>query len=168
MELIHYTIAWCKGEIAEGRIIALSGIIILICCAIFSALKTRLFITNWVLPFAVIGFLYVVIGSVLYVNNHKRIDSYSLQYKNIGQQAFAQNEKKRVEEFMRWYPYTRIFLIVLIFLGVGINLYVNPKSIHPISLVLIIFALSGFVIDYYSEKRAKIYDESISRALSMV
>lgn len=164
MEFIEHTMAWCKGEIAEGKIIFVFGVIVLIGTYIFSKFRDTINMNEFFWALSIVGFVYLIIGVTLYSNNHKRIIEYSAEYQKTNERTFALKEKDRVEEFIAWYPVTRIFLFTLILIGIFMY-FSSTDTINLIGMILVFFAFSGFVIDYFSEARAKTYHIHILKIL---
>jgi len=61
MELIEHSIAWCKGEIFEARLILLFGILTIITAIIFYKVGTTPSAKAMLYPLLVVGIMFSVI-----------------------------------------------------------------------------------------------------------
>lgn len=164
MNFIEHTINWCTGEIFEGKMIALFGITVIALSIAFWKTGTTPFAKAIVVPLLVVGLLSVTAGSAMVVNNNKRIVAYKAAYQE-NPAAFVQSEKKRTDDFIKWYPYTMYIMSAAIMAGIAIYLFLGGGWGRAIGLALILFGLSVLFIDHFSEERAETYHHHIVSAL---
>lgn len=166
MELIQHTVAWCKGEIFEGRIILITGLLVAVATLGFWKLGTTPFAKAAIVPVGVLALLLVGTGISMNVTNTKRITTFQEAYAT-DPVAFAQAEQVRADEFIAWYPRTR-----WIFLGVAVAgmllMMTGSAKWKSIGMVLLALSLCLFVIDHFSEERAMIYYVRILEAVQGV
>jgi hypothetical protein len=160
MEFIQSTINWCKGEIFEGQMFALFGILVLIIAGLYWRYGHTPFSKAMVIPFLVVGLLCIVGGISLVYNNYQRIDNFQEQF-NIDRDNFIKSEALRVEGFMKWYPYTLFTMAGLILLGLILFLFLSSAHWKAIGLGFVLLSFSIIYLDHFSEERAKIYYNEI-------
>lgn len=137
MEFIEHTISWCKGEMLEARIILILGLILLIGTFLFYKTGTTPFSKAIVLPLLLFSMLLIGSGFSMSSLNQKRIIESSYLYKSEKDQ-FINAEKKRVEEFKKWYPYTRIAMTIFILTGLlAYFFWRNDFSIYRFSIYVV-------------------------------
>lgn len=162
MKFIDHTIAWCTGELFEARIILIVGVLLAISASAFWILGNTPFAKAAIWPALVLSVIIISMGVTLTISNNSRIKKFTEAY-NENPVAFIDSEKKRTDDFIRWYPKTR-----WIFFGVGVAgmllvIYGNALW-KSIGLVLMSAALFTFVVDHFSEERALEYAKHISNA----
>ncbi|MCB0790621.1 MAG: hypothetical protein H6595_01895 [Flavobacteriales bacterium] len=159
MDLLPHTVAWCKGEIFEGRVILVVGCLVAIAAIGFWKFGGTPFARAAVVPVGVLALLLIGTGVIMPMNNARRITAYTVAHA-ADPGTFARAEQARTEAFISWYPRTR-----WIFFGVAIGgmllLMSGPAIAKSIGMVLLALALSVFVIDHFSEERALIYQRHI-------
>lgn len=163
MELLEHTIVWCKGEIFEGRIILLVGVLVAFAAFGFWKFGETPYGRAAVVPVAVLALMMVATGVTMNVSNARRIQVFTEAHE-ADPQAFVQAEKQRTEEFIAWYPRTRWIFFGVAIVGMLMMMSGPPMS-RSIGMILIALALSIYVIDHFSEERALTYQEHILRAL---
>ena len=116
MELIQHSINWCKGEIFEGKVSLIFGVLIFLIAIGLWKFGTTPYAKALVIPTAIMALLVLGIGYYLISANHKRIDEFQELYlKNRNE--FIQKEKQRTDEFIAWYPKTRIIMMGVMVIG---------------------------------------------------
>lgn len=164
MNFIEHAINWCTGEIFEGKMIALFGIAVVAASTAFWKTGTTPFAKAIVVPLLVVGLLSISAGSFMVINNNKRIVAYKAAYQE-NPTAFVQSEKKRTDDFIKWYPYTMYIMSAIILVGIAGYLFFGGAWGRGIGLALILFGFSVLVIDHFSEERAEVYHHHIVKAL---
>lgn len=164
MNFIEHAINWCTGEIFEGKMIALFGIAVVAVSIAFWKTGTTPYAKAIVVPLLVVGLLSISAGSFMVINNNKRIVVYKAAYQE-NPTAFVQSEKKRTDDFIKWYPYTMYIMSAIILVGIASYLFFGGAWGRGIGLALILFGFSVLVIDHFSEERAETYHHHIVKAL---
>jgi len=164
MEIIQHSINWCRGEIFEGKMSLLFGVIILVLSIAYWKFGSTPYAKSMFVPLLVVAVLTITAGIYLISTNQARIPVYTEAFTSDPAQ-FIQDEKERTEEFIKWYPYTRyIFLGVMLVGALGMILS-NGALIRAIGISLMLLSLYIFVLDHFSEERAETYYGEILRVL---
>ncbi len=165
MEIINHSLNWCKGEIFEGKLSLLFGVIILLVS--FSYLKwgTTVYAKAMFWPLVVVAVMAMAAGIYLMTTNSKRIMDYQAQYSE-NPTEFVHAEKNRTEEFISWYPKTQKILFVIMLVGMLCMLFSHGAIIRALGIGLMLLSIYGFVLDHFSEERAGNYHNEIIEHLT--
>jgi len=163
MDFIQHTVNWCKGEIFEGQMFALFGLLVAIIAGLYWKYGHTPFSKAMVIPFLVVGLLCIVGGVSLVYNNYQRIESFQEQY-TADQEGFIESEKLRVDGFMKWYPYTLFSMAGIIVIALILFLFLSSAHWKAIGLGLVLLSFSVIFLDHFSEERAKTYYHEIMAA----
>ena len=160
MEFVSHTLSWCKGEIFEGRMYFLFGLVILLIVLAFWKLGTSPYARGLIIPFAVVAVFSMAGGLILNFNNQSRIVKYQKAY-NENPEQFIQKEKERTEGFIKWYGPTKIGMSFIILAGLLFFLILDSPHWKGIGLGLVLLGFSVIFLDHFSEERANIYYQAI-------
>jgi glucan phosphoethanolaminetransferase (alkaline phosphatase superfamily) len=160
MEFNSYTIAWCRGEIFEGKLFFLFGFVVVAVALLYWRFSSTPFSKAMFIPMLVVGLLCMGAGSSLVYSNQKRIVEYEKAYTQAPLE-FIKSEKQRTEAFIKWYPYTMYGMSALIMLGISIFLFRPSPTGRAIGLALMLLAYSILFLDHFSEERADVYHQKI-------
>lgn len=164
MSFIEHTIAWCQGEILEGKIIVIYALTLMI-LSIFILPMTHLSNSKFlIIPLLLSALIFLMVGGSLIFKNPQRIKVYQQSFLE-NPIEFIKSEKKRTDEFMRWYPKTAWALIIISALALFTWIFVESVSIHYLCFVILLFCFSGLVIDYFSKARAQVYLDHIHKEI---
>ena len=94
-------------------------------------------------------------------SNNKRLTQYTEAF-NKDKVEFIKSEKKRVEDFQYLYKMTIIIASVCFAVAICFFLFTNNHVLKAIGIALIIFGLTGLIIDYFSKERADNYYKAIT------
>lgn len=156
MELIKHTIQWLKGEIFEGKMILLFGLLLLILTFCFWKFGTTTNAKAIIFPLLLLSLLHIGTGVSMITNNINRQSKYiELHRENV--EKFRQDELKRTESFIKLYPMIRYFSIAFIITGILLFTLLPSPTWKSIGLCVIILGFSLIIIDYFSEERALLY-----------
>lgn len=166
MDFVQHSINWSKGEIFEATFIGIFGLAVAIVGFLFWKLGVTPGAKAMLIPLVVVGLLFAASGASMYFSNHKRIPAYQKAYAE-DPAAFVQAEKERVEGFQYMYTVTNIlasvfFVTAMAFFWLSLNPHLRAAGI-----ALVIFGLSGLMIDFFSKERADIYYERIQTELNV-
>lgn len=164
MEFIEHTIAWCRGEIFEGRMLALFGAVVVTLALLFWRFGSTPGARAMFVPLLVVGALALAVGITMSFNNQTRINTYSAAFSE-DPEAFVQSERARTEAFIKWYPYTMYTFSVVILIGCAVFLWKPTPVGRAIGLATLVLGLSVLFLDHFSEERANDYHLQIMRAL---
>lgn len=165
MDFFQHTTNWIKGEIFEGTLIAIFGILVTLSGILFWKFGSTATTKSLFIPLIVIGLLFISTGASMYYSNQKRLVTLKAQYAE-NKTLFIEQEKERVEGFQYMYTISKVvatigFLITLIAFW-----FTKNYTFQGIALGLAIFGLTSIVIDYFSEERARIYYKQIELVLT--
>jgi hypothetical protein len=164
MEFIEHTVAWCRGEIFEGRMLAFFGTVVTVLALIFWRVGSTPSARAMFVPLLVVGGLALVSGLSMNFNNQARIGTYRAAYAE-NPAAFVQSEKERTEAFIKWYPITMYSFSAVILIGCAVFLWKPTPLGRAIGLATILLGLAVLFLDHFSEERADGYHEQIMQAL---
>ena len=160
MEFIEHAVAWCRGEIFEGRMLALFGASVVALALAFWKLGSTPSARAMFLPLLCVGLVALAVGISMNFNNQARIPAYRAAYAEDAT-GFVESELQRTEAFIRWYPYTMYTFSLVILVGCAIFLWKPTPLGRAIGLATIIMGLSVLFLDHFSEERAERYHSKI-------
>lgn len=160
IDFIQHTVAWCKGEVFEGRLILLFGLALLAAGVALWLSGTTPHAKALVIPALVVSLLSIPTGLNLSRKNARNLAGYQQAYAQNPHQ-FVRQEKQRTENFIKWYPYTRWGMGAVTVVGLALLLLLASPTGKAIGLGLVLLAFAVLVIDYFSEERAGIYHQHI-------
>jgi len=164
MEFIEHTFAWCRGEIFEGRMLALFGVAVVGLALSFWRLGSTPAARAMFVPLLVVGALALLVGLTMSFNNQVRINTYSAAFSE-NPDEFVQAERERTEAFIKWYPYTMYSFSVVVILGLGVFLWQPTPLGRAIGLATVLLGLCVLFLDHFSEERAESYHAQIIEEL---
>lgn len=164
MEFINHTITWSKGEIFEGVIIAVFGILTIVLGVIFWKFGGTPNAKALLIPLIMVGLIFTGSGISMIIFNQKRIVKFEQTFQK-DPETFVQQEKQRVEDFQYLYTITKVLATIFFALALIFFWFTKNHHLQAIGIALILFGLSGLVIDYFSEERADTYYEIILKEL---
>lgn len=165
MEFVEHSIAWCRGEIFEGRMIAVFGVLVSLAALAFWRFGTTPFGKALFIPWLIFGLACIAGGFYMQNSNQQRIKTYTESFKE-DPDAFVQSEKARAENFIRWYPITMYTTAALMIGGLACYLFWGGAWGRSIGLTILLIGLAVLVIDHFSEERAHTYYGHIEARLS--
>lgn len=164
MNFYQHTQQWFNGELFEGKIIFISGILIIAASLLLWKFGSTPNAKSLVLPLLFVGLLFSVgVGSML-ISYPKRMHAAEQAYKE-NPEAFIAAEKKRVEDFQVLYKYSVIFAAVSFAITIIAFGFSNNRTFQSICIALSLVAFSLIIIDYFSKERAHLYYEEINLQL---
>jgi len=165
MDFIHYTINWVKGEIFEMTLIVIAGFSLIALGIAFTKFGTTPLAKALFIPFLSLGILFSIIGISGYISNQQRLTSFAKEY-HENASVFMENEKKRVEDFQYMYTITIVIAPVCFAIAVFLFWFTHNAIARAIGIALVIFGLSGLIIDSFSKERADLYYSTITKSLT--
>ena len=164
MEFIEHTIAWCRGEIFEGRMLALFGAFVAVVALAFWRFGSTPSARAMFVPLLLVGGLALAVGLSMSFNNQARIRTYQAAYAD-DPAAFIQAERERTEAFIWWYPYTMYSFSAVILIGCAVFLWKPTPLGRAIGLATLTLGLAVLFLDHFSEERAAGYHAQIIQEL---
>lgn len=159
------------GEAAEAYIVIAGYLLVLVCAGLLwfrfsDRFSIALSITLAILTIGMSGgFIYLLIrDSANRQNLVQLVDSH--QVKPETRQAL-EKEKNRMQKVADGYLNLRRLFAAFALLGTLLILFTGNDISHAVAVGLLLFALSGVVIDHYSEERATIYLEKLNREIQV-
>ena len=160
LDFMEHTLAWCQGEVLEGRLILLFGLLLLAVGVALWTSGTTPHAQALVLPALIISLLSIPTGLNLSRKNARNIPVYQQAFAQSPDQ-FVQQEKQRTGKFRQWYPYTRWGMGAVTGVGLALVLLLASPTGKALGLGLVLLAFAVLVIDYFSEERAGTYHQHI-------
>lgn len=164
MNFYQYTQNWLKGELFEGTIILITGIVLIIIALLFWKFGSTPNAKSLIIPILAVGILFSLgIGSMM-ISNQKRIAQFEEAYQD-NPKAFIKSEKQRVEDFQVLYKYSVGFAAISFLLTIIAFGFLENRIFQSICIALMIISVSLIVIDHFSKERSEIYYKEILKAL---
>ena len=157
---LDHAITWSKGEIFEGRMVLIFGIVTFIVGLVYAKFGTTPLAKSMVWPVLIAGILLIGGGIEANRRNVKRIQTFEKAFAEQPQQLI-QSEKERMELTRWWYPRTAAIAGGVLALGFILFMFLANSHVRSTGLVLIWIGLAILVIDYFSEERAITYQTHI-------
>lgn len=158
--LLEHSLAWCRGEIVEGRLIALGALLVLFAAGSLWLWGATPVARSLVLPLAVVGLVFGGIGVTLMSSNPARIVAFTEAHSS-DPAAFARAERERTDAFIAWYPRTAAISAALVGLALVAYLFLHAPLARSIALAVMLLGFGVLVIDHFSEERARAYARHI-------
>ncbi len=160
MKLFEHTQNWLEGELFEGTIVLVSGIILLIISLVLWKFGSTPNAKALIIPIMVVGLLFSLgIGSMM-VSNQKRIINFEKAYQE-NPKEFIESEKQRVEDFQVLYIYSVGFAAFSFLLTIFAFGFMENRIFQSVCIALMIVSVSLIIIDHFSKERAQIYYQHI-------
>ena len=161
MDFIQHTTNWVKGEIFEATIFGSFGLLTIIGSLLLWKFGETPNFKALIIPLAVVGVIFLATAISNIASNNKRLPQYTEAF-NKDKAEFVKSEKKRVEDFQYLYKMTIIIASVCFVVAICFFLFTINPVLKAIGLALIIFGLTGLIIDYFSKERADNYYKAIT------
>lgn len=165
MNFFNHTTAWLKGELFEACFIASFGVLTILGGILFWKSGSTPNSKALLLPLVFTGLIYAAIGISMIISNQKRLTIYKQNYQR-DETTFIQSEKKRVEAFQYGYTISKVVASVCFPLTLLLFWLSKNPNLQGLGIGLALFALSGLVVDYFSQERADIYYQKILEELN--
>jgi len=167
MNFFDHTTSWLKGEILEAALILSFGFAAGLTAFLFWKLGATPNAKALLVSLVITGTIYAVIGLSMLIANQNRMKAFKLSF-HQDSRAFIQSEKKRVEDFQ--YGYTVSKIVATVCFPLTLLLFWLPKNptLQGIGIGLSLFALSGLVVDYFSQERADTYYKVITVTMKLL
>lgn len=167
MTVLEHALNWVKGEVFEASMLALWGTLLVVLALFFWKFGFSATTRALIAPVLAVGLFWGVAGgAALYVNS-QRPAAYTAAYEQDAR-AFVASEDQRVERFIWVYPYLLAAWAVLILLGLAAFMLWGGNTGRAVGLGLILFGVSGLLVDHTSEHNAHAYRAELDKALQSV
>ena len=160
MDFIEHTTNWVKGEIFEAKLFGSFGLLTIVCSLLLWKFGETINSKALILPLATVGVFFLATAISGISSNNKRLPKYVEAF-NKDNQEFIKNEKKRVEDFQYIYKITIGITTVCFAIAICFFAFTLNPTLKAIGIALILFGLTGLIIDYFSKERADNYYKTI-------
>jgi hypothetical protein len=160
MDFIQHTIAWAKGEIFEATIFGSFGLLTIICSLFLWKFGDTPNDKALIMPLIVVGIFFLVTAISGISSNNKILPQYMEAY-NSDKPAFIKSEKARVQGFQYLYKMTIVIASISFVLAICAFVLTHNATLRAIGIALVIFGITGLIIDYFSKERADNYYKQI-------
>ena len=156
MKLYEHTQNWLAGELFEGTIVLVSGVIILIISIVLWKFGSTPNAKALISPMMFVGLLFILGIGGLMVPNQKRMAGFEKAYEE-NPREFIESEKQRVEDFQVLYKYSVGFAAISFLLTIIAFGFMENRIFQSVCIALMLVSVSLIVIDHFSKERAQIY-----------
>lgn len=164
MNFYQYTHNWLRGELFEGTLILIAGIILVVIALLFWSFGSAPNAKSLIIPIFVVGMLFSLgIGSMM-ISNQKRVAQFEKAFHD-NPKEFIKSEKQRVEDFQVLYKYSVGFAALSFLLTIIAFGFLENRIFQSICIALMIISVSLIIIDHFSKERSQIYYTEILKAL---
>jgi len=160
MEFINHTLNWCRGEIFEGKMSFLFGAVVFLTSLAYLKWASTPYAKNIFWPLLIVAILAMGVGIYLLTTNQKRTENFPSEFEQ-NPTEFIQAEKERTADFIKWYPITQKILFGLMIAGMLCMLLSKVALVRSIGIGLMLLSIYGFVLDHFSEERARTYHSHV-------
>ena len=164
MNFYHHTQTWFNGELFEGKVILISGIIITFISILFWRFGTTPNAKAMVVPLLVVGLLFSLGVGAMMSGYPKRMAAAERAFEQDAAR-FVLSEKKRVEDFQVLYKYSIGFAAVSFGLTLIAFWGTDNRTFKSICIALSLVAVSLIIIDHFSKERSQKYYIEIQKHL---
>ena len=170
--MLQHAMTWVHGELFEMRLIIGAGVLLALAALALHYFGTGAYARGMAWPITALAAFVLVLGVSLYASNLRRLsawperiahDEAALLARSFG---FAKTERARADEFIAWYPRTRLIAAGLGVLALGLLLYAEPGGLGGPTprprlfgwgFALLLAVVFVFAVDHFSEERARVY-----------
>jgi hypothetical protein len=165
MSFFRHTANWIQGEIFEAQMLALWGAALIIMGAFFWKFGLVSTTRALIAPFLVAGLFWGAAGTYSLINNTQRMSTLQVQH-DTNPTEFVAQEQQRVTTFSKWYHYLLITWSLFILVGLALFMLIGGDGWRAAGVGLILFGISGLLVDHTSEQNAHSYSARISAEIS--
>ena len=165
MDFYQHTQNWLKGELFEGTIVLISGVLLIIISLLFWKYGSTPNAKSLIIPFLVVGLLFSLGIGTMMISNQKRIAQFEKAYQE-NPKSFTESEKQRVEDFQVLYKYSVGFAAISFLLTIIAFGFFENRIFQSICIALMIVSVSLIIIDHFSKERAGIYYQHILKEIA--
>lgn len=164
---------WVAGELYEMRWLLLGAAVVSGFALALQLLATSPAARGLVWPITTLAVVLGIMGAAFLASNLRRQRSWPAEIE-ANPAAFTITEAARADEFIAWYPRTRLIVAGLGLVAFGLMLYAEGQfggsgkrpGLFGWGFALLLFCGLVFLVDHFSEERAVGYRAGIERLLS--
>ena len=162
--MIDHSLTWLQGELHEMRWLLVGGTLLLGFGLAAKLMGTTPYARGVAWPLIVFGVAVLAMGASFTYNNLQRQRAWPVAYETDAA-GFTESERIRVAEFVAWYPRTRYIGAGIAIVSLLVVLYAEASGFDATArpllwgwgLVGFLFVGFLFIIDHFSEERARVY-----------
>ena len=136
---------WLNGEKFETIMLIMIGLLLITLALFFWRFGNSPTSNSLFLPILIVGMFWGIVGSISYYNHQHKVEKYKTEFAN-SPSDFLIKEKKRIEGFESFYKYELIGWISLTIIGVALFYFSSSDRLHAISIAILLFTITGFLI----------------------
>lgn len=159
MNIIDYTTDWVKGEITQGTIMIVLGVIFTIVCFLIWKSGGGL-IKGMIIPMLPVIFVFLGYGSWLYISKPQQLQKLTIVYEN-SHETFHQVEEERILKEKNSYLKFKLTWGIVLIIGLVLLFYTSKPYFKGVALGLLFFGFCALSVDTFLENRANIYYDNI-------
>lgn len=164
MNMLDYTNAWVKGEVFQGKIMLVIGVILLIAAiAIFRSDNTLL--RGTLIPLGLMLLIFFGYGGLQTFSRPAHINKVTEVYNENPDKAIEQ-EVVKAKKDNKLYRNLKMVWVILIALAAILYIFVSTDYFKGLSIGLVALFLTTLTVDSILHYRLKIYLEHIEKLLS--
>jgi len=158
--MIEYTTNWVNGEVKQGWIMLVIGILLAIVAFTFWK-NSDILLRGTLIPISLATLICVGYGSNLIWGRPAKLASLKTEYGNDSAQTIQQEQARLIKEGGT-YKITIMIWIALLIGSILAYLFVGNEFYKGIGVGLMIFSFTALMTDIFLSKRAGTYLEQIS------
>jgi len=162
--MIQHTLDWYNGEVFEGKIIFIFGVLLIISAFICHYYGSSAGTKALTIPLLVMGLFFAGTGaSMNFINlkKIKRVPDISDQNRN----SYILSELTRVNGFQYLYPLSIAVCLACFLIASALLYFARNAHFQAIAVGLILLGAGLTVIDYFSKERAAVYRAALELQL---
>ena len=164
MTFFKHTESWFKGEAFEAGMLIIFGVLLVVLAFYFWKFGHSPTARALIIPFLLVGAFWSVLPAAGLYRNAARVEAFRAEH-DKNPVTFVETEKKRVEDFTKWYRPLLIGWTVLIIVGLAFFHLWGGNLGRAVGLAVIFFGVAGLLVDHTSEHNARVYHAEIKTAL---
>jgi len=160
MELIQYTSEWVKGEINQGKILIIIGVISLI-VSVFIFKGTNEILRGMLIPLGLLGIMFLGYGVFQAFGKESHLTKVTESYKENTQNTIQKEyefAQKGDKSFTRLKPIWALLIVV----SVALYFIVSKDYFKGLAIGLMVLFLSTLILDSVMHYRLKTYLKGIT------
>lgn len=159
MRLTDHAAKWVGGEILQGKIMMLFGMIFIIACYLIWKSGGD-FAKGMAMPMVPVIVLFIGYGGWLNIKRPQQLDELAKAYEKNPELTQTSEEKRALKEKQAYLKYKILWGIVLP-AGLALLLLIPITYFKGVALGLLVFGVSALTVDTLLEKRIAAYYENI-------
>jgi len=160
MELIQYTSEWVKGEVNQGKIMLILGVVLLI-ISFFIFKNTNEILRGMLIPFGLILLMFFGYGGYQIFSSPNKLTKVTESYKENAKDTI-QNEYEYAQKGDKTFSLLKPIWALLIVAAVALYFIVSKDYFKGLAIGLIALFLTILIVDSILHYRLKTYLKGIT------